>query len=156
MSGNKGVGKLRPVNSADLDRLVELDFKNTGHKRQGFYAKRLQASVNNPEAFISIGIEADGKLAGFVLAHILDGEFGGNDPVAVLDAIGVDPEVRGKGLARALMAGLDEHLKLHKVREVRTQADWSEIDLIRFFASAGFSLAPTRVLERVPTHNSAF
>lgn len=141
----------RPVAAADLDAIVELDRKITGQSRRGFYEKRLSAASKDSRAFVSLVVEADGRLAGFVFTQILDGEFGGKEPVAVLDAIGVSPDERGTKLGRQLMAALDRQLAAHGVREVQSQAAWTESAVVGFFAASGFDLAPRLVLERETT-----
>lgn len=141
----------RPVAVGDLAAIVDLDRKVTGESRRGFYEKRLAAAGREPRAFVSLAVEAEGRLAGFVFAQILDGEFGGKEPVAVLDAICVDPDDRGAHLGRHLMAALDRQLAAAGVREIQTQADWTELDIVRFCAAAGFDLAPRLVLEHATT-----
>ena len=100
------------------------------------------------EAGIDVGFEVDGTLKGFLLARLVEGEFGAAAPVALLDAIGVDPAAQGEGVARALLAGLDAVLRHKGVREVQSQVDWRNHALVRFFDAAGFELAPRAVLSR--------
>jgi GNAT superfamily N-acetyltransferase len=151
MSADKNTATTRPVTTADLDTIVALDRKVTGQSRRGFYEKRLAAQGRDPRAFASLAIQAEGRLAGFVFAQILDGEFGGKEPIAVLDALCVDPDARGGHLGRQLMAALERQLAGHGVRELQTQADWTAHELIRFFGASGFELAPRLVLERETT-----
>jgi ribosomal protein S18 acetylase RimI-like enzyme len=139
---------VRDIVAADLDRLVELDRRLTGTARRSFHGKRLAAAAAEPASFITLADTESGALSGFACAHVLDGEFGGSGPVGVLDALGVDPDRRGNGCARRLMQALDAAMAARGVREMVTQADWSEHGLIRFFAAAGFQLAPRLVLER--------
>jgi GNAT superfamily N-acetyltransferase len=146
MSASKA--KVRPLGPADIDRVVEIDQKITGHSRRGFYDKRFAIATRESSSFIGLAAEADGQIKGFVLTHILDGEFGGKDPVAVLDALGVDPRARGAGIARTLMSALDKALKDRGVKELQTQAQLSDYDLVGFFTAAGFDLAPRLTLER--------
>jgi GNAT superfamily N-acetyltransferase len=140
--------KVRPIGPADLDRIVEIDQKITGHSRRGFYEKRFAIAARETGAFIGLAAETDGQIKGFVLTHILDGEFGGSDPVAVLDALGVDARARGAGVARTLMSALDKALKDRGVKELQTQAQLSDHELVGFFTAAGFDLAPRLTLER--------
>lgn len=141
----------RAVTPADLSAIVELDQKVTGQSRRGFYEKRIAAAARDPKSFLSLAIDGDSGLAGFAFAQILDGEFGGKEPVAVLDALAVDPEERGAHLGRQLMAAIDRQLAAYGVREMQTQADWTQHALVRFFSANGFDLAPRLVLERETT-----
>ena len=101
-----------------------------------------------PEAFISLAAEQEDALTGFLLAHVLDGEFGGSERVVVLDAVGVAGDARGKGIGSALMQALVDEVRARGGRELRTQARWDQRGLLEFFAKAGFRLAPSVVLER--------
>ena len=68
--------------------------------------------------------------------------------MAVLDAIGVDPEAQGAGVGQALIAALDAIMAKKGVRELQSQVDWSNRALTDFFAKAGFEAAPRIVLDR--------
>ncbi len=151
MAAQQATVTTRPLTAADLDAIVALDGEITGQSRRGFYEKRLTATAKDPRAFVSLAVEADGRLAGFVFTQILDGEFGGKEPVAVLDAIGVAPGERGAKLGHQLLAALDRQLAAHGVREIQTQAGWTEGAIVGFLAASGFDLAPRLVLERETT-----
>ena len=51
--------------------------------------------------------ERGGEVAGFLLGHLLDGEFGGLERVAVLDAVAIDPAAQRQDLARKLVGEFD-------------------------------------------------
>ncbi len=140
--------RVRDLTPADLDEAVEIDRELSGSSRRGFFEKRLRLSEAHPQAFVSLGYIENGVLEGLVLAHILDGEFGGRHPVGILDAIGTTAKVRGQGGAHALLAALIERLKARGAVELRTQTHWRDLPLTQFFAAAGFSLSPSLVLER--------
>jgi len=140
---------VRPLAPADLDEVVRIDRERSGRSRTEFYARRFEAIAGEPRSFIGLGAERRGRLVGFVLAHILDGEFGGSAPVGVLDAIGVSAEVEREGMATALLAALEEEFFARGAYEVRTQADWTEHGMVAFLSTRGFRLSPRVVLERV-------
>ncbi len=142
------VPALRPVEEGDLESVIALDRSHSGQSRRGFFEKRWRAMAREPEAFISLAAEQENALLGFVLAHVLDGEFGGSERVAVLDAVGVANDTRGKGIGSSLMQGLVDEVRDRGGRELRTQARWDQRGLLEFFAKAGFRLAPSVVLER--------
>jgi len=139
---------LRPAEDSDLESVIALDRGHSGQSRRGFFEKRWRAMARAPEAFISLAAERENDLVGFVLAHVLDGEFGGNERVVVLDAVGVADNRQGKGIGSRLMQGLVDQVRAHGGRELRTQARWDQRGLLDFFAKAGFRLAPSVVLER--------
>ena len=138
----------RLITDRDLESVVALDQQITGRSRRGFFEKRLAASKRTPEAFVWLATGVEPNLTGFVSARILDGEFGGKAPVAVLDVLGIAPAARGKGVAHTLMVALEAELRQRGVGEIQTQVDWQEHDLVQFFGAAGFVLAPNLVLER--------
>jgi len=140
--------KLRALLPGDLDRVIAIDQAITGGSRRGFYAKRLAALGGEQKGTVGLAAEAGGKVVGFLLADVLDGEFGGKAPVGVLGAIGVDPSVARQGAARALLSALEGLLADRGVKELRTEADWSQHHLTAFFSSAGLRLSRRLVLER--------
>ncbi len=131
----------------DLDRIVSLDRRTSGTSRRGFVEKRLAAQELHPDAFVSIGALQDEELVGFTFCHIIEGEFGGAELVAVLDAIGVVPERQSEGIGNAMLGELDRRVRERGCRELRTQARWNQRGLLDFFSRTGFSLAPRLVLE---------
>lgn len=155
-------GVLRPLRPADLDAVVEIDRRITGRSRRVFFERRLKAALADPAAFIAVAVEAEdsssgassGTCGGFAIARLQSGEFGDQRRVAVLDVIGVDPARHGAGLGTLLLGGITAAMKGRGVGELRTQVDWRDQELLRFFAAAGFGLAPRQVLERATARGS--
>jgi len=144
----KASAKIRALHRDDLDAVIAIDAANVGRARRGFYVTRLAAVKRDPQAFLALGIEAGGALAGFVIARVFRGEFGTTEPVASIDAIGVDAAKQGRGLGSALMGGFEDAMRERGIAEVMSQDLWSGAPLMRFFAASGFELAPRWVLER--------
>lgn len=141
-------GLIRRLIPADLDRVIGIDLEITGQQRRGFFENRLAASLDDPGAFISLAFVENGVVEGHALAHMLDGEFGGRHPVAVLDAIGTSQPVRGHGGARALMRELEMAARGRGAHALRTQASWFDEAMLHFLAAAGFRLGTGIVLGR--------
>ena len=146
---------VRPLDPEDLQRVVEIDHSITGRSRRGFFEKRLAAAVAGIDPFIVVATERDGALTGFAIARVESGEFGDAVPVATLDAIGGDPECQGSGHGTLLIQGIVERMAKLGIGELRTQANWDDHGLMRFFATHGFALAPRQVLERPVTRTQA-
>jgi GNAT superfamily N-acetyltransferase len=140
---------VRPLTADDVREIVAIDRVHSGHSRRSFFEKRFAAAKAHPDDFIHIGVVCGKKLCGFVTARILRGEFGGKRTVAVLDGLAVQAESRNRGLGQALMAELTERLRRLGIRTLQSQAAWPNHDLLRFFAAAGFELAPRLALQRV-------
>ncbi len=137
----------RPLRADDVERVIAIDRAYSGHSRRRFFEKRFAATKAQPEDFIHVGVVQDGALRGYAIARLLRGEFGHKQAVAVLDAIGVDAECRERGVGQALMAELNAIMVRRNVRALQSQAEWTNQDLMRFFAAAGFQLAPRLTLQ---------
>lgn len=148
VSAEGPTGTIRRLSPDDLDRVIDIDRALSGVPRRGFFETRLASAIRHPDAFVQLGWIENGALEGFVFAHVLDGEFGGTHPVAILDALGTSTATRGHGGAHALMTALEAAARKRGVRELRSQTLWSDQALTRFFAAAGFALAPNLVLDR--------
>jgi ribosomal protein S18 acetylase RimI-like enzyme len=140
--------QLRSLHRDDLDRVSGIESRITGRSREGFLEKRFAAAVGLPVGFIAFAAVRDGKLAGYAIARIQEGEFGVPGAVAVLDVIGIDPDAQGKGIGKALLAEMEQRMKAREIGTLRTQVDWGNPAMIRFFSSSGFLLAPAQILER--------
>jgi ribosomal protein S18 acetylase RimI-like enzyme len=139
---------VRALRPGDLDAVITIDAANVGRARRGFFVTRLSAVKRDPKMFLALGIEEDGALAGFLIARIFRGEFGTAEPVASIDAIGVDVAKQGRGLGSLMMGGFEDAMRERGIAEVMSQDLWSGAPLMRFFAANGFELAPRWVLER--------
>ena len=137
---------IRPLHVDDIERVIAIDRAYSGHSRRRFFEKRFAAV--EPEDFVHVGVVQDGVLRGYAIARVLRGEFGHKQTVAVLDAIGVDAESRERGVGQALMTELDAIMVRRNVHALKSQAEWTNLDLLRFFAAAGFELAPRLTLQR--------
>ena len=139
---------IRPLRSADLERIIAIDSGHIGEPRRRFFEKRLAHAKEHPEDFVHVGITRNGALVGFVFARILRGEFGRDQAVATLDAVGVEHDSQERGVGHALMDALTKAMCEKKVQSLRSQAEWTNHGLLRFFDASGFRLAPCLVLER--------
>lgn len=140
--------QLRSLHRDDVDRVCGIESRITGHSRKGFLEKRFAAAAESPDGFIACAAVRDGKLAGYAIARIQEGEFGAPGAVAALDVVGIDPDAQGRGIGKALLAEMERRMKDRGIETLRTQVDWGNPAMIRFFSSTGFRLAPAQVLER--------
>ena len=142
-----------PLSADDFEAVVALDTGMTGRSRRRFLARRLDRTLATPERYVHMALRQDGRLAGFALARVTEGEFGAPDGTVVLDAFGIAPEARGKGGGHALLKATLAVLQHKGVRALLTEVDWANQDLLRFFAGNGFELAPRQVLGRSVSAN---
>ena len=140
--------KVRPLRSTDLERVIAIDSAHVGEPRRHFFEKRLAHAKRHPADFVHVGVVREGALVGFAFARILRGEFGREQAIATLDAVGVEHDSREHGVGRALMDGITKIMREKKVQSLQSQAEWTNHVLLRFFNASGFRLAPRLVLER--------
>ena len=134
----EGTCRVRRLRPADLERVIALDALVTGRERSGYFRRKLQENLLETSVEVSLGAEIDGILVGFLLARTWTGEFGVTDTVAVLDTIGVQPGFQGRGVGHALLAQLLVNLRGLRVGALRTEVDWKDQGMIRFFHREGF------------------
>ena len=140
--------EIRLIDADDLEAVVAIDRAHTKYSRRRFFEKRFAQAAAHPTEFVQIGFVRGGSLRGFAIAHILRGQFGREDSVAVLDALGVEFDSQSHGMGHLLISQLLEILRQTKVRTLHSQASWKSHDLLRFFDRCGFSLSSRVVLER--------
>jgi len=139
---------VRPLRSTDLERVIAIDSAHVGEPRRRFFEKRLAHAKRHPEDFVHVGVVRKGALIGFAFARILRGEFGRDQAIATLDAVGVAHDSQERGVGHALMDGLTKAMREKKVQSLQSEADWTNHGLLHFFDASGFKLASRLVLER--------
>jgi len=138
---------IRAMRSEDLEQVIALDAASGGLHRDDFFQRRWQAMEESPQVYVGLVAASGDTVNGFVLGHILTGEFGEVRPLAIIDSIAVDPRFRRGGVGSRLMEALKAEATERDCSEIRTVADWGRQDLLAFFSGSGFSLAPLEVLE---------
>ncbi len=141
-------GKMRPLMASDLARVVEIDENNTGRSRKDFFEKRVASALKSPKEFVYLAYEVEGELKAYLLVRIQQGAFGGDKVVAVVDDIGVSSDMQGKGIGRHLMDELTTIVKKKGIQEIRSQADWNDQSMLRYFAATGFQMSSRIIYER--------
>lgn len=132
----------------DLEQVSAIDSRSVGQPRREFFKKRLTVAMAAPEAFITCAACADETVKGYAFARVQDGDFGSTRAVAVLDVLGVDPEARGQGLGKALLNGIEQRMTKKNIATMRTEIDWTNHDMTRFFSANDFTLAPIQIVGR--------
>jgi predicted N-acetyltransferase YhbS len=140
--------QLRPLTARDLDAVVELDRRITKTSRGGYFAKRLEAALRHPKRHLQLAATAPAGLVGFVLARAAGGEFGRQDEVLALEAVGVDPAKQHAGIGQRMVWELGRLARDRGMRSAVTQVDWRDHAMLRFLDGAKFRLAPELLLER--------
>jgi GNAT superfamily N-acetyltransferase len=139
---------VRPVEPADLDAIVVIDERLTGHTRKDYWRLRLDIAALRPPWMCSVA-EIDGRVVGFLFGWVGESEFGITTPTGWVDLIGVDPAYRGRGVGNALVDRfVDGGRELRAIGKVATLIDLAQSDVREFFTRLGFAHGPMIQLER--------
>lgn len=138
------VRRLRPD---DLEAVIALDAQSIGRRRDEYFKLKLKQALSDTGIEVSLAAEVEGVFAGFLLARVYYGEFGMLEPTAVLDTLGVSPELRGRHVGAALISQLGTNLLGLGIPRLQTEVPWENIDLISFFHHEGFRPAERLCLD---------
>jgi len=141
--------KTRPLGADDLAAVVAIDAAEGAQPRRRYLERRLAQALRFPELHAQFAVEANGKLSGFVLGRLLEGEFGQTEPGLRLEEIGVRTEARGRGTGRTLIAALEDWGRQRGALEMRTTALWTQHAMLRFLEADGWRLGRNQVLDCV-------
>jgi len=137
--------EIRVMKESDLEPVTEIDHKVFGKKRPEYYERKI-AEVLDEESdrlVTSLVAEVGNQVAGFIVGSVYLGEFGIPETIASIDTIGVDPDYQRQGIAGYLMEEFTTTVKKAGVNKVHTLVNWTDTDLLGFFANMGFVAANT-------------
>ena len=139
---------IRVIRKEDMDQVIALDARVTGGERREYYERKFAQVLGDVQHIAtSLVAEQDGKILGFIMGDLYLGEFGIPETTATVDTIGVDPDIRRKGIATALMQELRGNMKAAGVERMITHVEWGSWDLLRFFHEHSFEPSRTVALE---------
>lgn len=139
---------VRTLRADDLPQVVAIDALAGGRKRPKYFDHIVRRALDQPGLMVSLMAELDGTPAGFLVATLYFGEYGVAEPSASIDAIGVHPEYRGRHVGHALLRQLRLNLGALRIQSLRTEVEWDDFELLRFFEREGFRPAARLCLER--------
>ncbi len=138
----------RRLTRSDLDAVVAIDALLEGQTRRTYFERRLSAALREPEMHLQFAIDDTEGVAGYILARVLEGEFGRASPGVRLETIGVRPDARGRHVGRRLLDTLAVEAKHRGIGDLRTAARWNDHAMLRWLDEHGFTLAPNHVVDR--------
>jgi len=139
---------IRPLAPGDLEAVVAIDAALGRRSRRGYVQRRLAAALREPGLHAQFCATDGDALAGYVLARVLEGEFGRSAPALRLELVGVRPGHQQRGAGRALLDALAAWGQRHGISEFRTSAAWNDHALLAWFDAMGFRLAPGLIIDR--------
>ncbi len=129
---------VRSMTLRDLPEIARIDRVITGRDRSPYMQGKLNEAMNDSTVRVSMTAHLDGTIVGFLMARADLGDFGRNQPAAVIDTIGVDPQYAHCGVGRALLSQLFTNLGALRVDQVETITAPRDHKLLGFFFDAGF------------------
>jgi ribosomal protein S18 acetylase RimI-like enzyme len=139
---------VRALAPDDLAGVVAIDAAIEGRSRRAYIERRLQAARREPALHAQFAAVDARGLTGYLLARVMEGEFGRPERALRIELVGTRADVRGRGVGRNLFEALVQWAARHGVGALRTQADWRNHAMLGWLDALGFELAPARVLER--------
>src|SRR5512139_1685699 len=138
---------IRALTRDDLDAVVAIDAAIEGRSRRAYVERRLAAAIREPQLHAQFGAADAGGLAAYILARVLEGEFGRAELSLRLELVGARADVVGHGVGGRLFAAIVEWARRHGIGEVHTAATWNDHRMVGWLDAMGFALAPERVLD---------
>jgi GNAT superfamily N-acetyltransferase len=139
---------IRSVEPSDLDAIVRIDEKLSGHTRKDYWHQRLELAALRPP-WMSLVAETDGRVVGFLFGWVGESEFGIGARTGWVDLIGVDPPYRGRGIGQALVQRfLRSGRELRAIEKAATLIDLGQADVREFFLRLGFHHGPMIQMEQ--------
>lgn len=145
--------KVRPLTPADLAQVALIDAAIEGRSRRHYVERRLAAARREPTLHAQFGVTDEKGLAGYILARVLEGEFGRDARGLRLELIGVRPDMRGHGVGKSLFDALAQWARRHSITEMRTAAAWNDAGMAHWLDAMGFELAPAYIVDCVVDAN---
>jgi ribosomal protein S18 acetylase RimI-like enzyme len=138
--------RVRPLDELDLGAITRIDERISGQYRPEIWEERVGYYLRrDPDA--SQVVEVGGKVVGFMMGDIRNGEFGIEEPSGWIERFGIDPDYRGKDLGKHLFAAVTEHFRDQGVRTLRTLVHENDAGVSGFLQAMGFKAAPLQALE---------
>jgi len=137
---------IRPLARDDLPQVVAIDTAIEGHSRRTYIERRLAAALREPALHVQFALCDDEGLAGYILARVLQGEFGDSETALRLELIGVRGDARRRAAGTRLLEAVVHWAGRRGIGALRTSAHWDNAQLLAWFAAMGFRLAPDVIL----------
>ena len=138
---------IRAMCADDLSGVVAIDATIEGRLRRTYIERRLRAAQREPALHAQFAAQDEHGLAGYLLARVLDGEFGREERALRIELVGTRADARGHGVGLQLFAALTSWAGRHGIVTLRTQAAWRDHAMLRWLDSLGFALGSGHVLD---------
>jgi ribosomal protein S18 acetylase RimI-like enzyme len=138
---------VRALTADDLAQVAAIDAAIEGRSRRGYVERRLAAALRDPALHAQFAATDENGLAGYILARVLEGEFGRGGRSLRLELVGVRPDTRGHGVGTRLFDALAQWARRHAIQDLRTQAGWNDFTMLQWLDGMGFRMAPNVIVD---------
>lgn len=146
-AGSTAAFTIRALTRDDLPAVVAIDAVLEGRSRRDYVERRLAAALREPKLHAQFAACNERGLTGYILARVLEGEFGRSEPGLRLEMVGLREDARGQGGGAQLFQVLADWGRRHGIRDVHTTATWRDATMLGWLNAMGFRLAPSYVLD---------
>lgn len=138
--------RIRPMDELDLGSITRIDERITGIYRPDLWERRVTYYLRrDPEA--SRVAEVDGKVVGFMMGDVREGDFGLEEPSGWIERFGIDPDHRGRDLGKLMFDDIRRHFAGRGATAIRTLVDRNAPGVAGFLKALGFAPSPLEALE---------
>ena len=142
-----GTATVRSLDELDIESICRIDEKISGTYRPDVWEHRVMYYIRRDPGASQVAV-VDGKVVGFMLADLRAGEFGLEEPSGWIERFGVDPDHRGRDLAKQMFEAISAYFLKEGAHTVRTLVDTREQGVSGFLNALGFQPSRMRALER--------
>ena len=127
---------VRGIRRQDTAALAEIQTAITRSTANIDFDRLMEVQEKDSEDLSLVG-EIDGRIAGFMIAYVLNGGFGLEKSVWIA-AMGVSPRFMGQGIGVKLAEEIFRVCSSKGITRVFTSVRWDSVDLLSFFKTLGF------------------
>jgi len=138
---------IRALQPGDLEAVVAIDHAIEGRPRRTYVRRRLDAALREPARHVQFAATDPEGLVGYLLARVLRGEFGREQPGLRIELVGVRRDRQHHGIGQRLFDALVDHARRKGLGELRTAAVWKDHTMLRWFDAMGFELSDDRIVD---------
>lgn len=138
---------IRALTRDDLAAVVAIDAAIEGRPRRTYIERRLAVAVKAPNLHAQLAAVDEDGVAGYILARVLEGEFGRTERGLRLEMIGARADIRGHHVGQQLLAALATWGSRHGVQTLRTAAAWNDHSMLKWLDAMAFTRAPEVIIE---------
>lgn len=139
--------RVRGVQAADLEQVIDIDARITGLRKREYWAEILRRYGGGRAQRFFLVADSGPRIEGYVVGDVRDWEFG-SPPCGWVFGIAVRPDARQAGIATQLLEAICDGFRRHGVTKVRTLLARNNHLILSFFRSQGMMAAPFIALER--------